>query len=106
VSRIPARPSNEDQIGTGGALALLVASVPLGIYRGFVISLLWRWFALPLGAPPIGIVHAMGLTWLVSMVASIPPQKSTLTTGGLIFTSLFMTTMALATGAVLAGLMP
>ena len=48
---------------------LLVLSVPVAsVIRGWVLSILWGWFAVPLGVPPIGVVHMMGLSILFSLL--------------------------------------
>ncbi len=33
-----------------------------------MLSYLWEWFVVPLGAPSIGILHAIGIAVLVSML--------------------------------------
>lgn len=50
-----------------GFVGLIVA---MGLVRGFVLSYLWAWFIVPLGAPQIGIAHAIGLSLLVGMFTS------------------------------------
>ncbi len=35
---------------------------------GFALSILWRWFVVPLGAPAIGMWHAAGLSAFVGFV--------------------------------------
>ena len=46
--------------------ALLICSIiPLAIWRGFVLTKLWLYFAVPLGADVISIAHAIGLSFLV-----------------------------------------
>lgn len=47
------------------AMALLV--VPLALLDGVVLLALWRWFAVPLGAPNVGLAHAIGLGALISL---------------------------------------
>lgn len=48
----------------------VVAIVALAsIWRGFVLSILWGWFAVPLGLPPIGIAWAIGVATVVGMLA-------------------------------------
>jgi len=37
------------------------------VFSGFVTVELWGWFVVPLGAPAIGIAHALGLRMLVSV---------------------------------------
>lgn len=54
-----------------GCFAFLAASVPLTIYRGWVLSVLWGWFVGPLfGAPPLTIPFAIGLSLIVGFLTS------------------------------------
>jgi hypothetical protein len=39
---------------------------------GFVLSYLWLWFVVPLGVPPIGILHSYGLSLVVLMMTLRP----------------------------------
>lgn len=54
-----------------GCLWVLV-KIPLmplfAVWRGFVLSILWLWFIVPLGAPQIGIAHCIGISGLLSML--------------------------------------
>ena len=36
--------------------------------RGWVFSVLWGWFIVPLGGPHIGIAHAIGISMVVSFL--------------------------------------
>ena len=47
-------------------MALLI--IPVGLYRGWVLSLLWVWFIVPLGAPEIGVIHAWGLAMAIQFM--------------------------------------
>ena len=47
------------------AILLALASVPL---NGWVLSILWLWFVVPLGVPAIGIAQAVGLATLIGML--------------------------------------
>jgi hypothetical protein len=50
------------------AMMLIVLDVLLAIYRGWVLSVLWGWFALPLGAAPnLSVVEASGVVLIVSV---------------------------------------
>ena len=53
------------------ALALiagLLVAVPITIWRGYVLSVLWAWFIVPLfGLPALSIPLAIGLMVIVSM---------------------------------------
>jgi len=50
-----------------GIVGLLVA---LCLLNGFMLSYMWAWFIVPLGAPPIGVLHAIGIGILVSVLTS------------------------------------
>lgn len=56
-----------------GVSALLFASAVL---RGWVLSWLWLWFIVPLGAPDIGVAWAVGISVLMSMLAQSPKVDS------------------------------
>lgn len=51
---------------------LLVGSIAIlffGMFlNGWVISILWNWFLVPLDVMPIGILHACGLVMLVRLL--------------------------------------
>jgi hypothetical protein len=69
-------------IGAFGFGFLLLA------FRGFVVSRLWLWFIVPLGAPLISISWAIGIAVLVTMFAPIsnkPAEKPTWDEVGKIF---------------------
>lgn len=40
-------------------VALMVAATAL---RGWVLSVMWAWFVVPLGVVPLGVAHAIGLS--------------------------------------------
>lgn len=46
-------------------LALIVVSVPL---RGWILSVLWSWFVVPLGAAGIDMWHAAGFAAIVTLL--------------------------------------
>ena len=60
------------------AVAYALAHAILCGTAGFEVSTLWRWFARPLGAPPLGFWHAIGLTMLAATVTFTPREPSTL----------------------------
>jgi hypothetical protein len=45
----------------GLILSVLLALSALSIYHGFVFSVLWGWFIVPLGVKPIGALSSIGL---------------------------------------------
>ena len=48
----------------GATAAVLIALVASIAINGFVLERLWEWFVVPLGAPPITFVHALGIAIL------------------------------------------
>lgn len=57
-------------INVAGCLVWLCAFVPLSLWRGFVLAKLWGWYIVPLGAPLIGWVHAVGLSVFFGLLLS------------------------------------
>lgn len=50
-----------------------VVIVPLvlaatSIWRGFVLSILWGWFLVPLGMPPLTVAYAIGVSLIVGFL--------------------------------------
>jgi hypothetical protein len=54
-------------MGCGAFLAVILVplaatfTLPASLVRGYVLSILWIWFALPMGAPEISYGQAVGL---------------------------------------------
>lgn len=61
------------------AWTLLILTLPVQLWSGFVLSVLWGWFVVPLGVPPIGVLQATGLTLTVDLVKLViaPPREGT-----------------------------
>ena len=53
---------------TLGCLGLIGLLIVESVLRGWVLTYLWGWFLVPLGLPPIGIAHAIGVALLVGMI--------------------------------------
>ena len=50
-----------------------VVAIPILIYRAWVLSVLWRWFVVPVaGFDGIGVAMALGLTCIVVHFSTIP----------------------------------
>lgn len=49
----------------------MVLLFPYALLNGLVLSSLWRWFAVPLGGPSIGAIHAAGLYSLTRLVIGV-----------------------------------
>ena len=79
----------------GGVVALVASTV----YGGYVFTWLWYWFAVPLGAPQIGIAMAIGLRLLILQVPRRDKAEESDFAGGLIY-GLVMTTMIWAIGFI------
>ena len=43
-------------------------AVLASIFRGWVLTILWDWFIVPLGVPHIGIATALGIVIIVNML--------------------------------------
>ena len=55
----------------------LVLMVPLQVIRGFTVSVLWGWYAVPyLNLPPLGVVPAIGLSLLVGVWWAEAPAEN------------------------------
>ena len=48
-------------------LSTLISLISL-LVRGLVLVDLWAWFVVPLGAPAIGALHALGISLLIQFV--------------------------------------
>jgi hypothetical protein len=59
-------------------LLTFVSSMILTVSRAYTAKVLWYWFAVPLGVPPIGFWHAMGLGSLVFVFSAslVKPHKA------------------------------
>jgi hypothetical protein len=61
--------------GCLGTLILGVgAEVAGALLNGWVLSVLWGWFLVPLGIPPILILHAIGVGVTISLLTSHGPK--------------------------------
>lgn len=49
---------------------IFLAMLPLTILRGWALSVLWGWFAVPLGLPILSVVNAMGIMLIVSVCST------------------------------------
>lgn len=54
-----------------------------GIYKAYVMSLLWVWFIVPLGAPSLNMWHMYGLIVMYgSMFMKLPPKDEEVYSSG------------------------
>lgn len=57
-------------------LGILVFLVLASVVRGFVLSIMWSWFLVPLGVPAISIPLAIGISMLVAMLTNHDAQTN------------------------------
>jgi hypothetical protein len=54
-----------------GCFGYIAASIPLTIYRGWALTVLWGWFIAPLfGLPPLTIPFGIGLSLVVGFLTA------------------------------------
>ncbi|MNK14372.1 hypothetical protein D3C87_324890 [compost metagenome] len=63
-------------IGIGALLGLPALIAVMAIYRGYILSILWGWFLVPLGMPIITIPLAIGFTLIVGYFTTNKKPKS------------------------------
>jgi hypothetical protein len=89
--------------GTALAVGVIALAAALGVLRAFVISDLWFWFAVPLGAPAINTWQAYGLALIFSLLAFDVPKEGA-GYGQVISASLFASLLSWGIGYIVAGL--
>ena len=66
-----------DVVDALAGCALALAAVPFLIaLRAWTLSVLWAWFAVPLGCPPIGVAHAAGLVGVLGFLFFNPVRPT------------------------------
>lgn len=70
----------EEVSGVMVATCLALAAI-FSLWWGWVFATLWGWFAVPLGGPPIGVFHAIGLSAILLLLRTEKPDNSSLTWG-------------------------
>ncbi len=60
-------PTISKNVGFGWMVLGLAILTPAIVLEGWIITLTWEWFVVPLGASAIGIAHAIGLNVLLSL---------------------------------------
>jgi hypothetical protein len=63
------------EYGLGSRLLTIAGGFGGFFLRAYVLLVLWRWFAVPLGLPAVGMMHAYGLALLVQFATYNPPIK-------------------------------
>jgi uncharacterized membrane protein len=69
------------------------------IFRGIVLSVLWKWFIVPLGVIEIGIFHAIGFSLLVTYLVFQMPSRE-ISWGETIITSFVISLVVLLFGFI------
>lgn len=69
-------------------IGVLITWPLLTCLNGWVISVTWRWFMVPFGAPAIGVAWAVGLSALVAMFCDTGPSKDTPLLEAIVYTVL------------------
>ena len=77
-------------------VVLFFAAIPVAIWRAFVLSVLWGWFLVPMGAPAIGVALAYGLLLVVEVAKPARPDPDNVAET-LVFSAL-LNALVLATG--------
>lgn len=94
----------------GGLILILAMTVGAAVLSGVIIQDAWGWFIVPLGAPPIILAHAIGLSafiayfkaWNPSDEPTRTPEENLRRLGSAIATAL----MSWAVMALIASFMP
>jgi len=73
----PVQPKSSDSTGWAFS-AFLLTVVPLTIFNGLVLSVVWNWFIPSTfdGAPLLSIAQALGVSLVVSTLVSIPSKDT------------------------------
>ena len=93
---------------TEALLAVFVVigtAVGITIYYSMVVVVLWGWFIVPLGLPPITISHAIGLTVILNMFRSVEAKAKDEDWQQTLLTGLTKPLFALAIGYIAKSLM-
>ena len=62
--------------------SLFLAPVVIGVnllfpvLNGFVLSIMWEWFVVPLGVEPVSLAHAIGITFIMNLLAKSVDKES------------------------------
>jgi hypothetical protein len=57
---------------TAGVL-MIILSIPAAGWTGYVATIIWRWFLVPMGAPPVHVANAMGAALLLGLYRYTAP---------------------------------
>lgn len=62
----------DGEVTAGLLAAAVLLLVPLVLWRAWALAVLWGWFAVPLGAPPVGVAAAFGLSVTAALAINLP----------------------------------
>lgn len=66
----------ENKMDTKDKIIMVLISPFMGAWSAFAFMKLWEWFLIPLHAPKIGILHAMGIMLIVGYFRYTPLDNS------------------------------
>lgn len=64
----PMTKPTEDPTSMEISLLVFIVSIFYVLFNGYAISVLWRWFAVPLGVPAISVAHGIGIDLLMGLL--------------------------------------
>jgi type IV secretory pathway TraG/TraD family ATPase VirD4 len=59
-----------------GAIAVLLVALLSMVFHGFIFSILWKFFFVPLGLPELSIAHAIGIGMTIAWLTKPASFKS------------------------------
>ena len=60
-----------------GNVAVLLSYPLVSVWRGYVLTVLWSWFIVPFGIVEVGLIPAMGIFLIASLVRfDVSPYKN------------------------------
>lgn len=81
------------------------AAIAIGVpINGWVLSILWSWFLVPLGVPAVNTAHAIGIATIASLLCHQPrktPDDQAEAIGEIIGYYFFVPLFSLIMGAIL-----
>lgn len=88
------------------ALVTLVLLVPYSVLVAYILTAMWGWFVVPLGAPGLGMAHAYGLALLATVVKGLSADKGGKLVGKLQYPRTSAAIVAGSSGVITADIEP
>lgn len=82
-------------------VGFIVLALGLIFASGLVLSVMWGWFIVRMGIPPITVPQALGLSLIVSFLTYKPKENTDQSTGEAFLASLFLYAFYLVYGFIL-----